>query len=157
MRRNPYWLIAIIAAAGCFGDHDIEQTLDGANEAGVNHDLCPPGAAREGAVDLAENDDLKLDGEYYPDLGATCNCAYLVGNCQTPGESCLCWEKGTMVCQQNHQWELILDVSHCPDQEDPTGYAGLGCIGAADSCGDCTCDRQSERYECPVDLGHTDL
>jgi hypothetical protein len=77
-------------------------------------------------------------------------CAYLVGSCPTAGLSCLCWERGTMVCQEDLQWELILDVGHCPDTEAMPGqYQGLGCIGASDHCGACTCDRVSETYQCP--------
>jgi hypothetical protein len=62
-----------------------------------------------------------------------------------------------MVCQEDRTWELILDISHCPDQTGRNGYDGLGCLGAADACSfqqdpstqiDCHCDRKTERYSC---------
>ncbi len=78
-------------------------------------------------------------------------CGYLVGACPTPGIACPCAERGTMVCQENHRWELILDVGDCPATltSGPTGYQGLGCLGGAASCGSCSCDPVSETYQCP--------
>ncbi len=91
-----------------------------------------------------------------------CSCAFEIGAaCTTPGESCLCAERGSRVCQNNHIWELILDVGHCPANDSGKGYEGLGCLGAAPSCSQpsdagviaCTCDPGPAVYVC----GNRDL
>ncbi len=76
-------------------------------------------------------------------------CAYLVGGCPSPGLACYCWENGTMVCQANHQWELIGDRG-CPyfAGQSGTSYQGLGCLGGQSQCGACSCDPKSSVYEC---------
>jgi hypothetical protein len=82
-------------------------------------------------------------------------CVYLIGSCSTPGLRCFCWEKGTMVCAENHQWELVPDGSECPATEPGGSYDGHGCLPGVPTCSDlgdppCTCDPQTKTYQCPA-------
>jgi hypothetical protein len=104
--------------------------------------------------------DLGIDagGDLAPDpcgprAGSGYSCAYLIGSCPTPGLSCLCWERGTRVCQKDLLWELILDNSRCPEIFGGSSYEGKGCLGGNAICGTCVCSDVDKQYHCPKDLG----
>jgi len=156
MRMHTYvGYVVLVAAlfAGCQGmsaapDDGLVDDL-----AVVADDLSPPDLA----ADLSGSECGALYG-----VGPAYSCAFLTGACSTPGHTCLCWERGSMVCQANHHWELILDLNHCPDKPPASSFGGLGCLGAATMCADpgpttCTCDPLAKVYQCAsVDLATTD-
>jgi hypothetical protein len=54
-----------------------------------------------------------------------------------------------MVCQANHEWELI---DGCPATpiivNGKETFEGLGCLGGNATCGDCACSSVDGKYHC---------
>lgn len=126
------WMITLLFVLTACSSNSLHP-VDGGGDAHVEDDECGGGEIVNGTT-------------FY-------GCAFLVGGCKTTGRSCLCWEKGSMVCQANHQWELIYD-SGCPMTPTNGGTLnGLGCLGAKDQCTDgnnhvCDCNHETSTFEC---------